>query len=158
MNHTQGHTHFRPGSILMVAACMLLLVSLFGILWQYKRTHPAYIVPDEQSAAYELLAQKFVGPGYFHFGTSGNNERYGQLLSKFHIPTEDARSQIDRITKERNLEPEQVKKLNGLIDRISEPPNSRIVGQSQINLLRLNLALDELAPREHRPAASTNVL
>jgi K+-transporting ATPase ATPase C chain len=61
-----------------------------------------------------------------------------------HIRLETARSQVDRIVKERQMSPDATAKLHALLDRLTEEPKPRLAGEPQVNLLRLNLALDEL--------------
>jgi K+-transporting ATPase c subunit len=48
------------------------------------------------------------------------------------------------VVTERKLNTEQAAKVHMLIDRLTERPRSRMVGEDHINLLRLNLALDAL--------------
>ncbi|MNC98219.1 potassium-transporting ATPase subunit C [compost metagenome] len=67
-------------------------------------------------------------------------ERDGELR----ISVDDAKSQAAKIARERQLSPEQARKMEQLIDRLVEPSPSRMIGEATINLLRLNLALDEL--------------
>jgi len=60
------------------------------------------------------------------------------------ISVADARTQVVGIVKERQFDPDHAAKLDALIDRLAEPSPSRMTGEATINLLRLNLALDEL--------------
>jgi K+-transporting ATPase c subunit len=108
-----------------------------GLLEQAK-----FEIPDEKAAAFALLAQKFTGPRYFQPGT---NQQVHSQDSEPRISAADARSQVKRIAAERKLGPEGETNLNSLIKRLTEPSPSRVVGDPEINLLRLNLALDEMA-------------
>lgn len=57
------------------------------------------------------------------------------------ISVASAKVQIDRIQKARNMDPE---KLNTLIDVHTENPFLNIFGPEKINVLKLNIALDQL--------------
>lgn len=57
------------------------------------------------------------------------------------ISVASAKIQIDRIQKARNMDPE---KLNTLIDAHTENPFLNIFGPEKINVLKLNIALDQL--------------
>jgi potassium-transporting ATPase KdpC subunit len=56
-----------------------------------------------------------------------------------HISIENARLQADRVAKARSLKPEQVREL---IQQNTDPADLGILGDSGVNVLRLNLALD----------------
>lgn len=58
-----------------------------------------------------------------------------------HISPEAARLQIPRVAQSRGL-PER--EVAAMVDRLVEPPQLAILGQSRVNVLLLNLALDEL--------------
>ncbi len=58
-----------------------------------------------------------------------------------HISPEAARLQVGRVAVERNLPREQVA---ALVEQFVEPPQFGFLGQSRVNVLLLNLALDEL--------------
>ena len=58
-----------------------------------------------------------------------------------HISPEAARLQIDRVAATRDLDQETVA---ALVERYTEMPQLGFLGQSRVNVLRLNLALDEL--------------
>jgi len=65
-----------------------------------------------------------------------------------HISIEGATIQIKRIAKVRGIhEPD----LQDLIERSTETPLPVFFGQKRINVLKLNLALDELSRRHNRP-------
>ena len=59
-----------------------------------------------------------------------------------HVSVEGARVQVDRVAKARGLSVEQVKEL---VEKNSEGPSLGIFGESQVNVLALNLALDAQA-------------
>lgn len=64
-----------------------------------------------------------------------------------HISIEGAMIQVPRIAKARGLaEPD----LRALVDRQTEQPQFGFLGQTRINVLKLNIALDELAGRSKR--------
>lgn len=58
-----------------------------------------------------------------------------------HISPEAARLQVARVAASRGLSQEQVK---ALVDRFTEPPQWGFLGQARVNVLRLNVALDEM--------------
>lgn len=58
-----------------------------------------------------------------------------------HISPQSAYMQVIRIAQARNLEPE---KINELIFHYVEPPTIGIIGETQVNVLKLNIALDKL--------------
>lgn len=61
-----------------------------------------------------------------------------------HISPENAMIQMQRVAKVRGLSESAVK---ALVDRHTEYPQFGFLGQTRINVLRLNIALDELARR-----------
>jgi len=94
-------------------------------------------IPDEKAVAAALLEKQLSGPGYFSPTTTEPNDPREPKIS---VP--DAKAQVARIVAERHLDAAHAAKLNDLIDRLAEPPKSRIFGDVTVNLLRLNLALD----------------
>jgi K+-transporting ATPase ATPase C chain len=58
-----------------------------------------------------------------------------------HISVESALLQVNRVARSRGKSPSQ---LVALIRRIAEPPQWGVLGSWRVNVLRLNLALDEL--------------
>jgi K+-transporting ATPase ATPase C chain len=64
-----------------------------------------------------------------------------------HISVEGAMIQVQRIAKVRGLPESDVK---GLVDQHIEYPQLRFLGQTRINVLKLNIALDELARKGKR--------
>jgi K+-transporting ATPase ATPase C chain len=65
-----------------------------------------------------------------------------------HISPQNAQLQAARVAKARNLSLDQVKKL---IDTYTDQPSLGVLGDPGVNVLRLNIALDKLAP----PAAAS---
>jgi potassium-transporting ATPase KdpC subunit len=61
-----------------------------------------------------------------------------------HISPKAALLQIDRITKARNLSGVQKEKLVKLVKSMVELPQFGIFGESRVNVLKLNLAMDSL--------------
>jgi K+-transporting ATPase ATPase C chain len=59
-----------------------------------------------------------------------------------HISPESARLQIARVASSRGVSEDKVK---ALVDRFTEPPQWGFLGQSRVNVLLLNVALDEMA-------------
>jgi K+-transporting ATPase ATPase C chain len=71
-----------------------------------------------------------------------------------HISPEAARLQIARVAASRGVSEDKVK---ALVDRFTEAPQWGFLGQSRVNVLLLNVALDEMASSEkHEPAAQKN--
>jgi potassium-transporting ATPase KdpC subunit len=56
-----------------------------------------------------------------------------------HISPDAARAQAARVAKARSLSVDQV---NGLITRLTEPPELKLLGEFRVDVLKLNLALD----------------
>jgi K+-transporting ATPase ATPase C chain len=61
-----------------------------------------------------------------------------------HISPEAARLQINRIVKARNFSLVQKQKLKTLVEEISEAPQLTFLGESRVNVLLLNIALDQI--------------
>ena len=61
-----------------------------------------------------------------------------------HISPEAAKLQINRIAKARNFELVQKQELITLVDKMSEAPQLTCLGESRVNVLLLNIALDKL--------------
>ena len=61
-----------------------------------------------------------------------------------HISPEAALLQINRIVKARNFSIVQKQKLKALVDKMSEAPQLTFLGESRVNVLLLNIALDKL--------------
>jgi K+-transporting ATPase ATPase C chain len=58
-----------------------------------------------------------------------------------HISVDGAKLQVARVAKVREV-PES--EIQALVDRYTEPPQFGIFGQTKVNVLKLNIALDEL--------------
>ena len=133
---------------LYAIVALLLLAVFLGVSLALNRSHRnRLVIPDEVAAGAALLSQKFTGPRYFQVPPGEARDDAGVVAAappEPHITTTAARSQVDAIVKERNLSPEAAAKLNKLIDRLTDFPKSRLVGEEHLNVLRLNLALDEL--------------
>lgn len=61
-----------------------------------------------------------------------------------HISPINALLQSERISKERNFDSNKKKQLTELINKLTEKPQFGFLGESRINVLRLNIELDEL--------------
>jgi K+-transporting ATPase ATPase C chain len=61
-----------------------------------------------------------------------------------HISPENARLQIGRVAKARKLPESDVK---ALVEKFIEPPQFGMLGAEKVNVLKLNIALDELAKK-----------
>ena len=71
-----------------------------------------------------------------------------------HISPEAARLQIARVATSRGVSEDKVK---ALVDRFTEPPQWGFLGQSRVNVLLLNVALDELdSNKKPGPLAQRN--
>ena len=121
--------------VLVLASLVLLL-----LIWPFQQNRPwkGFKVPDENKAAQLLLAQKLSGPRYFKPGQGA-----ADLPFPFITPA-TAKQQLARVIQERHLDPADRGKLENLIEQLVELPPSRLVGSERINVLRLNLALDEM--------------
>jgi K+-transporting ATPase ATPase C chain len=61
-----------------------------------------------------------------------------------HISPESARLQIDRIANARGFSKEQKARLAALVEQSVEPPQLGFLGEPRVNVLRLNLALNQI--------------
>ncbi len=61
-----------------------------------------------------------------------------------HISPQAALFQVERVASARNLNSEQKQQLVKLVNDLSEKPQFSLLGESRINVLKLNLALDHL--------------
>jgi len=61
-----------------------------------------------------------------------------------HVSPEGAKIQISRIVKSRKWPLEATERLNTLVDTLTEQPTLGILGERRVNILRLNLALEDL--------------
>lgn len=119
-----------------IVLCLLLAC----VLWQRFQAEPwkDFQLPDDVAAGRVLLAQKLSGPRYFMAEAKTDDSPFP------FITRGSALRQIDRVVRERNLGPEGGMKVEKLVDRLVEEPASRVFGAERINVLRLNLALDEM--------------
>jgi len=154
---THNIKHAAPGAprlsngrlmaIIATAAIVLLTVILGTTRMMESRKGDRLVIPDETTVAVERLAEALTGPRYFQVEHGEAMDAAGVLTASPavpHISPVVARRQVDRIAKERNFTPETTAKVHKLIDRLTETPKSRVIGEDHVNLLRLNLALDEL--------------
>jgi K+-transporting ATPase c subunit len=126
---------------LVILACMLLAVIAWYIIkgWQ----SDDFVIQDEKAVAVAALAEKFAGPRYFQHTSDDPVNPPGSGEVGIFITTTSASRQVHGIIEERHLNPETAAKLHRLIDKLTEPPPSRLFSE-RINLVRLNLALDAL--------------
>jgi K+-transporting ATPase ATPase C chain len=61
-----------------------------------------------------------------------------------HISPEAARLQIGRVAQARQFSAEQMQKLAALVEQFVEAPQFGFLGEPRVNVLKLNLALNEL--------------
>jgi K+-transporting ATPase ATPase C chain len=61
-----------------------------------------------------------------------------------HISPKAALSQVERVASARNLNSEQKQQLVKLVNDLTEKPQFSLLGESRINVLKLNLDLDHL--------------
>jgi K+-transporting ATPase c subunit len=124
----------------LLLTAMVAAVVAVGIVKFRGQSDVRPVSPREQFAVAEkLLAEKLSGPRYFNVPASATNEESGPW-----IDVKDARSQLQRVVAERKLGPEDARKVERLIEKLTEPHPSRMVGGERINLPRLNLSLDAI--------------
>ena len=154
---TQPAMHAAPGSpqlsngrllTFIVIGAVVLVALILGITEiKESRQRDGLVIPDEKTVAVERLVEMLTGPRYFLMAPGEAMDSAGVVSASApspHISPTSARRQVERIAKERNFSPETTAKIHKLIERLSEAPKSRGVGKDHVNLLRLNLALDEL--------------
>ncbi len=124
--------YFSTLSLLLV---YFWLIARFSPNW---RRWEGVQVPDDVQTGRELLAQKFTGLQYFQIGEEKNPMPYP------YISVVNARTQIERIVKERKLEPDAVHQINQIIEKLTFTAPARMIGINHVNALQLNLALDKL--------------
>ncbi len=146
-------THPQPGSVGFVsltrahfrgmAVVVFSLLALAAYLMIANRRSDDLVIPNEKAVAMAMLSHKFSGPRYFQLppGELHPPPEIGEVDT--FITVASASAQEQRIVEERHLSPESAAKLHRLIDKLTEPPPSRLFSE-RINLVRLNLAMDEL--------------
>src|SRR5271170_2383992 len=70
-----------------------------------------------------------------------------------HISPEAARLQIARVAAVRKLNQD---KVTGLVEQFIEPPQWGFLGEARVNVLRLNVALDQLAAQKQNTKTPAN--
>lgn len=132
--------HPKVGTAVLVF--LLAALAVLGTLRlqhvQSQRLH----IPDEKAIAADLLAQKLTGPRYFQLTASDRPATSSRV--ELTITFDHALAQMDRVVTERHLDASGAAKVRQLLDQLTTPPRSRMTGEDSINLLRLNLALDEI--------------
>ncbi len=130
----------------MGAVVVLVLIAVVAALMKYGGGD-RLVIPDEKLIAAERLAGELAGPLYFQVASGQALDDAGISSSATqapHISAAAASAQVERIANERHFTETTKAKLQELIEQLTEAPKSRAVGEDHINLLRLNLALDEL--------------
>lgn len=122
----------------MLAALVILLLLGGALDFFLTRNRETLHIPDDTKVAREILIQRFSSPQYFQLGTNTEEMPHPYLASSA------VAAQLDRVTQLRKLSPPQVEKLNKIITKLTEPAPSRLAGDDRVNVLRLNLALDEM--------------
>jgi len=130
--------------LLFAVSTVLLAIFLTPIVWNIHDhlSQGPVTIPDEQIAGLKLLAEKFSGPRYFQPDPAQENA--GIVSDRYYITVAAAKAQAPGVALERKLDAAQTAKLYAIIERIAEPPSSRVLGERSVSTLRLNLALDEL--------------
>lgn len=59
-----------------------------------------------------------------------------------HISPASAQAQIERVAHARGLDADRAKKLESLVEQLTEEPTFGILGEQRVNVLRLNLEMD----------------
>lgn len=125
---------------LLVSAVAVIALTEAGVLWWTYRPQPL-MIPNEKTAGVALLASTQQGAGYFHTASGAADEPNGPWI-RFH----EVQAQTDRVIRERNFSPQKIEQLQKLIAKLTEDHPSRAVGGERLQLVRLNLALDEIKP------------
>ena len=127
-------------SILLATVVALLAIGIAGFVWF--RNDRSFKIPDEKKVGVALLAETLTGPRYFQEPEHPSEFLRGE--GGPWIAPEDAKNQVERVARERGYEARQAEKLEKLIEKLTEPHPSRVMGGERIQLVRLNLALDQL--------------
>jgi len=96
--------------------------------------------------AVQIRKQKFIEENNLPTETAIPSEMLFASASGLdpHISPEAAKMQINRIAKARGFSDEQKKRLNDLVDQLTETPQYGIFGCTRVNVLMLNLELANL--------------
>jgi K+-transporting ATPase ATPase C chain len=139
-SHSSSASHVPLRLLAIYGGAFVALFLFFAFAAQFLRMNNATEVPipDEKAVAQELLEAKLSGPMYFQLG-----EPSAELPSPYITPAL-ARAQLERVVNERHLDEAKRERLESLIKELTEPSPSRMVGTERLNVLRLNLALDEI--------------
>ena len=129
----------RRNILIAVVAAVILLIGAGCYFFTHR---DRWIIPNEKEAGVALLAEKLTGPGYFHQVDTASEFSQGE--GGPWIAPGSALDQVDRIVRERKFDRVRTEKLKRLIGKLTEPHPSRVVGGERIQLVRLNLALDQL--------------
>ena len=117
------------------------------------RTKPSLVIPDEEAAAFKLLAQKFTGPRYFQPNASRTQPSHSGTAEP-RISAADARLQVKRIAAERNLGPDVETKLNELKAPYTQEELQKQLQSKKLTLddlkqqLRRDLSIQKLFNKE----------
>jgi hypothetical protein len=118
---------------------LVLLVVTTCLLWNRgPLPWKGFEEPDDIQAGREMLADKLTGPRYFQLGAETPE------MPHPYISLQDAHGQIERVARKRGLGMNGIQKLESLVQSLAEEPPSRLTGSSRVNVLKLNLALDEM--------------
>ncbi|MFD0892592.1 potassium-transporting ATPase subunit C [Luteolibacter ambystomatis] len=124
--------------LVTLAALLVISIVRYGKILDER----ALEIPDEKAAGMELLTRKLSGPGYFQDVTKNPGAVTGDEGPW--ITPDEARSQFDRVVNERKFGGDQSDQVRKLIEKLTEPHPSRLVGSDRINLNKLNLAVDQI--------------
>lgn len=139
--------HMKLGNVCSALAAIGIAVGAAFLLQRMPRER--FVIPDEKAAAAALLMEKLSGPRYFQFRSPPTSE-HPPVRAPFlrdrgpRISVPDAHAQVERVAAERQFDAKHAATLHQLVDELAESSESRMAGQESVNLLRLNLALDEL--------------
>lgn len=126
-------------SIILAITIAVVLLAIGNAWFRHNRN---LNIPDEKKAGVALLAETLTGPRYFQGPEHPSDFLTGE--GGPWIAPEDAMKQVERVAQERRYDAAQTEKLKKLIEKLTEPHPSRVVGGDRIQLVRLNLALDQL--------------
>lgn len=134
-------------AIIVTSLALLAFIYFAARLIEHAKA-PRFVIPDEKAAAAALLEHTLRGPQYFERHplpsrfdhASASPASGGSIL----ISVSDAQAQLPRVAAARHFDSAQTARLSELIERLAEPSASRVVGEPAVDLLRLNLALDQL--------------